>query len=104
MFADDSRMCQVPAPGLHQAAASPPAAIVACPPTRSHQTPGESAAGPPSMTEPRTSRHVPAAPDRSSNRQRADRRLSGVVPVYAAPDQGVCGVDMQPHSVHAVAA
>ena len=25
---------------------------------------------------------------------RADRRLSEVVPVYAAPDQDVCGVDM----------
>jgi hypothetical protein len=26
--------------------------------------------------------------------ERAERRLSGVVRVYAAPDQGICGVDM----------
>ena len=31
------------------------------------------------------------------------RRLSGVLPVNAEPDQGVCGVDMQPNSVHVVA-
>ena len=31
------------------------------------------------------------------------RRLSEVVPVYAASDQGVYGVDMSPNSVHAVA-
>ena len=31
-------------------------------------------------------------------------RLSGAVPVYAAPAQDVCGVDMEPNSVRAVAA
>jgi hypothetical protein len=31
-------------------------------------------------------------------------RLSETVPVYAAPDQDVCGVDMSLNSVHAVAA
>jgi hypothetical protein len=34
---------------------------------------------------------------------RAERRLSGAVPVYAAPDQDVCGVDMSLNSVHAIA-
>jgi hypothetical protein len=29
-----------------------------------------------------------------TKRSRAERLLSEVVPVYAAPDQGVCGVDM----------
>jgi hypothetical protein len=32
------------------------------------------------------------------------RPLSGAVPVYAAPDQDVCGVDMSLNSVHAIAA
>ncbi len=35
--------------------------------------------------------------------RRAERRLSGALPVYAAPDQDVCGVDMSLNSVHAVA-
>ena len=35
---------------------------------------------------------------------RPERRLSGAVPVYAAPDQDVYGVDMSLNSVHAVAA
>ena len=41
---------------------------------------------------------------RQALRSRAERRLSGAVPVYAAPDQDVCGVDMSLNSVHAVAA
>jgi len=35
--------------------------------------------------------------------RRPERRLSGAVPVYAAPDQDVCGVDMSHNSVHVVA-
>ena len=32
-----------------------------------------------------------------------ERRLSEALPVYAVPDQEVCGVDMSPRSAHAVA-
>ena len=46
---------------------------------------------------------APTGPYRSDSFS-AERRLSEVVPVYAVPDQGVCGVDMSPNSVHAVAA
>jgi hypothetical protein len=35
---------------------------------------------------------------------RAERRLSEVVPVYAASDQDVCGVDMSLNNVQIVAA
>src|SRR5260370_29773218 len=40
-------------------------------PRDAHRTPGESAVGPPSMTEPRTSRYAPAAHDQSPIRRRA---------------------------------
>ena len=35
-----------------------------------------------------------SAGDRQGVASRPERRLSGALPVYAAPDQDVCGVDM----------
>jgi hypothetical protein len=47
--------------------------------------------------------YEPESPPVSSSGMRAERRLSRAVPVYAAPDQDVCGVDMSMNSVHVVA-
>src|SRR5260370_488391 len=46
----------------------------------------------------------PSQPTSWQRQPAPDRRLSEDVPVYAAPDQDVCGVDMSLNSVHAVAA
>src|SRR5262245_64814396 len=46
---------------------------------------------------------LPSRSVRSTYTDHSVRRLSEALPVYAVPDQDICGVDMSPHSAHAVA-